>query len=339
MMQFSGHKPAAPVGVGVAGVSGTVFEDDNGDGNQENGEIGLAGVQVYADLGNVGYFVAGDPTATTNASGVYTLEGLTAGNYIIRQVVPSGFAQTYPVLGRGFHETLAVGPYLPPQSFGDRYTGAPSSEITGTVFGDTNGDGVQDNGESGLGGVQVYLDLGNVGYFVEDDPTTFTNDQGGYTLSGLAVGSYIVRQIPPDDTAQTAPSGGLGRHVTIAAGQTVSAQNFGDKTAPPPGTAVTGSVFDDANGDGIQDNGELGIPDIQVYLDLGNLGYFVNGDPTTSTDSSGNYFLQGLAAGNYIVRQVLPPGYLQTTPGNGYGRHVTLAAGQTVIGQVFGDKV
>jgi len=210
--------------------------------------------------------------------------------------------------------------------------------ITGTVFNDANGDGAQDNGETGLAGVQVYADLGNVGYFVTGDPTTTTNATGGYTLPDLAAGNYIIRQVRPLGYAQTTPSNGFGHHVTISAGQTLSGQNFGDKSAAAPPATISGTVFNDINGDGTQDAGETGIADVEVYIDLDNVGYFVTGDPTTMTDASGDYTLTGLAAGSYIVRQALPLGYIQTTPANGYGHHVTVSAGQTLSAENFGDK-
>jgi CSLREA domain-containing protein len=333
--QNFGDKSTAAPG---ATVSGTVFNDANGDGAQDNGEAGLAAVQVYLDLGNVGHFVTGDPTTMTSANGGYTLPGLAPGNYIVRQLSPSGYAQTTPIGGLGRHVTVSTGQTLGGQNFGDKSTAAPGAAITGTVFNDANGDGTQDNGEAGLAGVQVYLDLGNVGHFVTGDPTTMTSATGGYTLSGLAAGNDIVREVPPSGFVQTAPSGGLGRHVTVSTGQTLAGQNFGDKATAAPAAAITGTVFNDANGDGIQDDGETGLAGVQVYLDLGNVGYFVTGDPTTMTGATGTYTLSGLTAGNYIVRQVRPSDDVQTTPVNGLGRHVTVAAGQTLSGQIFGDR-
>jgi hypothetical protein len=319
-------------------INGTVFDDANGDGIQDNGETGIAGVQVYADLGNVGYFVTGDPTFTTIAGGYYTLSNLNAGNYIIRQILPSGYVQTAPSGGLGIHLTLPANYTLTGENFGDKTAATPTATITGTVFNDANGDGTRDNGETGLAGVQVYADLGNVGYFVTGDPTTMANATGGYTLSGLSAGNYIIRQVRPLGDAQTTPANGLGRHVTVSAGQTLAGQNFGDKSAAAPPAIITGTVFNDANGDGTQDNGETGLASVQVYLDLGNVGYFVTGDPTTMTNATGGYTLAGLVAGSYIVRQALPLGYVQTTPANGFGHHVTVSAGQTLSGQSFGDK-
>jgi hypothetical protein len=60
------------------------------------------------------------------------------------------------------------------------------------------------------------------------------------------------------------------------------------------------SLFNDANGDGAQDNGQTGIENVEVYLDLGNVGYFVNGDPTTMTNTAGGYTLSSLAAGTTL---------------------------------------
>ncbi len=212
-----------------ATVAGTVFNDANGDGTQNHGETGLAGVVVYADLGNVGYFVAGDPVATTNATGGYSLTGLLAGSYVIRQLSSSGYTQTFPTKGSGAHVTVSAGQTLSGQNFGDEIPAATTGIIAGTVFNDANGDGAQDNGETGLAGVLVYADLGNVGHIVAGDPSTLTNAAGGYTLPGLAAGSYVVRQVLPLGYVQTTPGSGFGHHVILPPSRTVSGQSFGDK--------------------------------------------------------------------------------------------------------------
>jgi hypothetical protein len=215
---------------------------------------------------------------------------------------------------------------------------SPGAPISGTVFKDTNGNGIQDAGETGLAGVEIYADLGDVGYFVTGDPATTTSATGGYTLLGLAPGSYVIRQVQPSGYVQTAPGSGFGHHVTVSA-QDLTGVNFGDKPVPATAVTVTGTVFIDTNGDGTQDDGETGLGSIQVYADLGDLGYFVAGDPTTTTNATGAYTLVGLAAGNYIVRQTTIGGYVQTTPTKGFGHHVTLSAGQTIKAQDFGDMV
>ena len=78
--------PAIPQGV----IGGTVFQDDNGDGFQQPGEIGIPGVEVTL----TGTDVFGNNVQTTvftDAFGAYLFEGLEAGDYTITQTQPEGF--------------------------------------------------------------------------------------------------------------------------------------------------------------------------------------------------------------------------------------------------------
>ena len=58
----------------------------------------------------------------------------------------------------------------------------------------------------------------------------------------------------------------------------------------------------------------------------------------TATDASGNYSFTGLEPGDYVVSEIIKPGYTQTAPG-GDGTHtVTITtAGENVTGQDFGN--
>ena len=47
-----------------------------------------------------------------------------------------------------------------------------------------------------------------------------------------------------------------------------------------------GKVFVDTNGDGVQDNGELGIPGVTVYIDANNNGVFDAGEISTVTQAA-----------------------------------------------------
>jgi hypothetical protein len=80
-------------------ISGSVYNDLNGNGSRQSNEPGLAGWQVYVDLKNVGYYVVGDPVAVTNSKGNYTLifSPITVpGNLIVREVMQSGWRRTEP---------------------------------------------------------------------------------------------------------------------------------------------------------------------------------------------------------------------------------------------------
>lgn len=83
--------------VPTATISGTVYSDANSNGVQDGGELGIAGVTVFLSLNNSGVQAVGDPTATTDANGLYTFSGVTTNrDYVIAPVVPGGYTLTAP---------------------------------------------------------------------------------------------------------------------------------------------------------------------------------------------------------------------------------------------------
>jgi uncharacterized delta-60 repeat protein len=112
-------------------------------------------------------------------------------------------------------------------------------------------------------------------------------------------------------------------------------------TAAPPavgGASISGKVFNDANGNGKLDAGEVGLANRALYIDLDNDRALDFNEPIANTDASGSFKFAGLAAGTYKVRQILPAGWAQTTPANGFGIGVTLAADQSISGKLFGEQ-
>ncbi len=67
-------------------------------------------------------------------------------------------------------------------------------EISGHVFEDLNGNGIQDPGEPNLRGQTVFLDLNDNGIPDEGEPKMETDAEGRYIFSGLALTRYKVRQ-------------------------------------------------------------------------------------------------------------------------------------------------
>ncbi|HVM04742.1 MAG TPA: Ig-like domain repeat protein [Acidimicrobiales bacterium] len=72
--------------VATASISGTVYNDANGNGSLDAGEAGIAGVTVTRS--------GSSTAATTDANGNYSFTGLLAGEYTIDYTVPSGHANT-----------------------------------------------------------------------------------------------------------------------------------------------------------------------------------------------------------------------------------------------------
>jgi hypothetical protein len=112
---------------------------------------------------------------------------------------------------------------------------------------------------------------------------------------------------------------------------------FVTKTTQDMGS-IFGQVFNDLNDNGIFDSGsgETGVAGVTVYLDLNNNGALDPGEPTAVTGSQGQYEFDHLAPGSYTVRQVLQPGWIQTSPSGNAGLAVTVAAGLSADTENFG---
>src|SRR6266540_2104464 len=267
-------------------ISGTVFSDLNGDGTLDTGEIGIGGVTIELVDAN-GIVIA---TTTTLADGSYSFTGVVAGNYTVRETDPSGYSSTTPntvALSVGAGSTGTA-------NFGDRRQGS----VSGSVFKDLNGNGTQDTGESGLGGVTIQL-LDSNGTVIA---TTTTAGDGSYIFTGVTPGSYTVRETDPTGYVSTTPN---TVPVTIGTGGAASA-NFGDQQQG----SVSGTVFSDLNANGTQGSGEGGIGGVTVQL-INASGTII---ATTTTAGDGSYLFTGVPAGNYTVREIDPFGLTSTTP-------------------------
>ncbi|MEZ4732233.1 MAG: SdrD B-like domain-containing protein [Caldilineaceae bacterium] len=77
--------------------------------------------------------------------------------------------------------------------------------------------------------------------------------------------------------------------------------------------AIGNLVWNDANQNGLQDPGEVGVPGIVVTLFDGVSNSVV---ATTTTDSNGNYLFDGLLPGQYFVQFTPPENFVFTIPGS-----------------------
>ncbi len=105
-------------------------------------------------------------------------------------------------------------------------------------------------------------------------------------------------------------------------------------TAAATGT-ISGIVFNDSNGDKKQDDGELGLGDCTVFIDLKDTGKYAAGDPTAVTPFDGVFSFTGLAAGTYRILVEPESGTVATTP---TVLTITLKAGGVSSGNLFGLK-
>ncbi|MGK7874205.1 MAG: SdrD B-like domain-containing protein, partial [Xenococcaceae cyanobacterium] len=75
----------------------------SGTGSGESGSISrgelepvLPGVTVYVDLNNNGILDDGEPSQVTDDNGQYQFSDLKPGTYVVREIVPAGYRQTFP---------------------------------------------------------------------------------------------------------------------------------------------------------------------------------------------------------------------------------------------------
>ncbi len=308
-----------------------VFADNNGNGIQNGGEPGIGNVTVKLQDSNGNTL----QTTTTDGAGNYNFNGVPQGLYKVMFNTPAGFTITMPkqggndntdsdvqnnemtnpfFLGQGQTLTNIDAGYVPSQpnnaTIGDR------------VFADNNGNGQQDNGEPGIGGVTVKLQDGNGNTLQQ----TTTSGSGTYSFSNLPSGTYKIMFNTP--TGFTQSPANVGNDATDSDNQsnqmtdpfflpqgqvnnTVDAGFVPDQ--PNNGATLGDKVFVDNNGDGVQNGGEPGIDNVTVKLqDL-------NGNvlQTTTTNGAGNYSFTGLSQGLYKVMFNTPAGFTITMPKQG----------------------
>jgi len=101
------------------------------------------------------------------------------------------------------------------------------------------------------------------------------------------------------------------------------------------GGSVTGTVFNDANGNGVFEPTEPGLPGVLLQM------YPLNStspSQTISTDSDGTYTIPHICDGTYTVKQILPTTWKQTLPSDPRGYTVTMINGKAITDQNFGDE-
>lgn len=195
--------------------------------------------------------------------------------------------------------------------------------ITGVVYFDEDLDRKQGGNEAVIPGVLITL------YDTELNviASVRTDASGVYLLSDLLPGEYLVIEGDPLGFTSTTPN---AVEVDLDAGETERA-DFGDtKIAGSSTNSIGGTVFVDANNNGIRDTGEAPIPGVTVQLFDQN-GKIV-GSRITGVD--GSYLFENLAPGIYSVVETNPQNYLSTT----LDKVVVVLATPTHAVVDFGDR-
>ena len=193
-------------------VEGAKWFDADRDGDWDAGEPALEGWTIYADLDEDGEYDDGEPSAVTGEDGGYILE-TPAGTYRIREVLQTGWTQTFPAGPDGHLVTLDLGEVITDVDFGNWAVG----EIHGAKWLDTDRDGQWDADEPGLAGWTVYLDLDEDGQFDDGvEPSQVTGADGSYAFTNLMPGAYSVGEVLQPGWEQTYSGSGAYEAKSVA---------------------------------------------------------------------------------------------------------------------------
>lgn len=313
-------------------ISGICFLDANYNGLYDAGEPPMKGVKIAIAKPNAEKELA---TVYSGEDGTYTLPSLRGGTYRIRVVLPddgSDFSRTVTdPLGNHFaarsgrrenfwndflladmeKRTVNVGVIYP-------------ATVKGTVYMDNDFSGTLSGKEKTVSGFLVTLSDAE-GNTVGSDKS---NVKGVYEITGVPPGDYTLSATAVTGYAFTRTGEG-NVMLNKTGGEGVSAPfhvDLGvDRTGMDvgmilPGT-VEGTVFADRNDNGLQDDGEQGLPGVTVRL-MSEEGEAFR----TTVGEDGHFLFDAVMPGVYYLEYQLPEGAIFASVPN------TVSGGNTITG-------
>ncbi len=348
-----------------ASISGTVWHDADDDGVIDPNEQGIANVLIQVTRVGAKDGVTNDAFANTapifvrtDANGFYSVDSLPPGiyevveinNYPSDQVDPlAGYIDGKDSVGNVGGTTIGTGSndqvtqiVLCPEDAGVEYNFGElkPAEISGYVSLTTpDGDCLDptDPNHVGIAGVEIELYDTN-GNLVA---STLTDNEGHYEFNQLAPGTYTIVEIQPDGYLDAGQSQGTvdGTALGVVGNDSFDAIVLGSdsqgvmynfcETLP---AEICGTVWHDANDNGVIDAGEdaIGGVKIQLFDAAGNLL------AETRTDAEGRYCFNDLMPGEYCVKEIQPLGFEDGQ--DSLGAIISLDAGSSQVGEMANDE-
>lgn len=100
--------------------------------------------------------------------------------------------------------------------------------------------------------------------------------------------------------------------LTVSDGALTTTSTFELSVALP--ATIQGLKWHDQNSNRVRDAGEPLLPDVTVFLDANENRILDTGEQSVATDANGRFAFEGLAAGTYLVTEVVQDGWRQTFP-------------------------
>ncbi len=301
----------------LAAIGDTLWVDTNNNGIQDNGESceNIAIEVVLIDEED-------HESKQTTVNCHYKFENLKPGSYKIKAILPGGYTPAHKNSG----QNREVDSDVNMDSFTDTIVLTSAQNNTAVDIGmvkdgslgdrvwlDDNKNGIQDEDEKGVAGVEVILlhaDGSETGLKAQ------TNADGIYSFTGLKPDTYKVKVRLPQGYHVTQknsgndegldsdvdPASGVSDAFALLSGMSEPRVDIGLYTDAKLGDRV----WLDTNANGVQDEGEEGLAGIGVILlDEAKQVY----RKKIVTDENGYYSFDSLAAGKYYVQVEVPQEY------------------------------
>ena len=257
-------------------------------------------------------------SGSTEADGAYVFTGLADGSYMVCAANVDGYAMS-GVAQRQI--SISEGQSMTQPAFGYLKTG---TLYVHTCIDPQLGDKPNDDNEPLPGASVTVISAGPDGILGTDDDVLITelttDEDGNVSLGDLPEGYYRIIIDYPDGYVGESP---LTRDVYIGS-DGASSISVG---AQPTGT-IAGTVFEDANANGLQDATEQGIAGVLIQVYARSEVVSPNADLLLVegiTDENGFYSFSQLELGTYVfdnmgyasfaLVEIDPEGHVSTTPG------------------------
>ncbi|MCU7497415.1 MAG: hypothetical protein HF314_17825, partial [Ignavibacteria bacterium] len=317
-------------------ISGILWQD-NGDGIQQGGELGLGGYTVELHYSVGGGLYKSTSTSTSQGQGekgTYRFDGIAYGNYYIKFSKPEAYtfspedqggndekdSDVDPATGQTMQITVSSNGEITHIDAGAYQVQEPENgKISGILWDDShNMDGIQagTSDEPGLGGYTV--ELRNASHQMVKQVRT--NSSGGsgtigtYEFTDVLPGTYFIWFSKPDHylfsprnaenndntDSDVNPASGETDAIALRANEDIQHVDAGVYNNYAGKGSIGDLIWFDSDEDGIQDSYEAGVAGVKVVLYKYNQGQatFL---AQTITNIHGQYVFNNLEAGSYRI--------------------------------------
>jgi subtilisin family serine protease len=232
-------------------VTGLVFADTNENGMKDTFESFQENAGIYADLNhNDSYDPDTEPFEFTRSDGSYELVLSTTEPvaFEVRVDIGADGSVTNPASGEVALDK-SPGDTIGQVNFGIKPSATMVGRISGSVFHDSDGNGLRDGNDFAVPGFTVYLDGDQNGSWTTGEPQAKSDGNGNFSFSNVAPGNVLVRMTVAVEWNVTTPAFDYYQ---------VSVSPFGHNTGLEFGVNNRPTVDAPDNGGGNNGGGNIG---------------------------------------------------------------------------------